>query len=177
MEDNLAAYRNLLLQNKFYCAGPVFTQNVRWQYEKNGHVLVDNTSHSDIVAAIVARVLDHRLCCDPNGNYLEPNSPWGSLSTAKFQLQLGRPIGTVFASDYDTIIENMERLQGKVAVTSDRRNFIIPDTGNKNLRFTRKIFKQRVRTHMPKIRNTYLTYHGSLTPSPLLRCDRSIWES
>ena len=144
MEHDLNAYRNILLQNKFYAAGPIFTKNVRWQYEKNGHVLVDNTTHSDLVAAIVARVLDHRLCCDPNGNYLEPNSPWGSLATAKFQVQLGRPIGTVFASDYNKVIENMERLQQQVAVSNDRRNFIVPDGGNKNLRFTRKIFEQRV---------------------------------
>ena len=89
-------------------------------------------------------MLDHRLCCDPNGNYLEPNSPWGSLATAKFQVQLGRPIGTMFASDYDKVIENMERLQQQVAVSNDRQNFIVPDGGNKNLRFTRKIFEQRV---------------------------------
>lgn len=69
MENDLGAYHNLLLQNKFYVASPVFTKNIWWQYEKNGHVLVNNTTHSDLVATIVACILDHHLCCDPNGNF------------------------------------------------------------------------------------------------------------
>lgn len=147
MTENLTAYRARLLQNKFYAASPLFVQSVRWQYERAGHVLIDNTVHNDVVAAVVGRVIEQRLCCAPNGNYIEPGSPWGTLATAKFQLQLGKPVGTVFANDFEKVIEQMSKIQAQVASTDDRRNFIIPDGGNKNLRFARKVFERRVRVN------------------------------
>jgi hypothetical protein len=147
MPDQLNTHRASLLQSKLYAAGPVFVQNVQWQYENTGHVLVDTSTHSNAVAAVVGRVLEHWLCCGPNGNYLDSDTNFGTLATAKFQLQLGKPIGTVFAADWDKAMETFNRVQSQVAATADHCNFIIPDGTNKNLRFSRKIFEKRVHLH------------------------------
>lgn len=70
---------------------------------------------------VVGCVLEHRLYCAPNSNYLvsDSESKFGNLSTAKFQLQLGRPIGTVFAMDFDKVLENAAKVQVQVASTQD----------------------------------------------------------
>ncbi|KAF8256856.1 hypothetical protein EI94DRAFT_169247 [Lactarius quietus] len=101
------------------------------------------SASSNVVAVVIGRVLEHRLCCGPNGNYLNLDSEFITLATAKFQLQLGRPIGTVFAIDYDKVLENAAKIQAQVASTQDRRNFIIPDGASWNLRFARKVFQKR----------------------------------
>ena len=151
MHNSLAAYRSQLFQSKCYVPSPHFLQSVRWQYEDASHVLVDASTSSNFVAVVVGRVLEHRLYCGPNGNYLvsDSESKFGNLSTAKFQLQLGRPIGTVFAVDFDKVLENSAKVQAQVASTQDRRNFLITDGGIRNLRFARKIFEKRVRIPIP----------------------------
>ena len=146
MQCSLAAHRAQLLQSKNYVPTLHFLQQIRWQYEEAGHVLVDSSSGSNVVAVVVARVLEHYLCCKPNGNYLNSDSMFVTLATAKFQLQLGRPIGTVFAIDYDKVLENVAKIQAQIASTQDQRNFIIVDGPNQNLRFARKIFQKRVRS-------------------------------
>ena len=146
MQRSLAAHRAQLLQSKNYVPTLHFLQQIRWQYEEAGHVLVDSSSGSNVVAVVVARVLEHYLCCEPNGNYLNSDSTFVTLATAKFQLQLGRPIGTVFAINYDKFLENVAKIQAQIASTQDRRNFIIVDRPNRNLRFARKIFQKWVRS-------------------------------
>lgn len=144
MHTSLAAYRYQLLQSKCYVPSPSFVQNTRWQYDDTGHVLVDISTNTNMVAVVIARVLEHNLYCGPNGNY-DKGSKFGSLAVAKYHLQLGRPTGTVFAIDYDKLLENAAKLQSQIASTQDRRNFIIADGVIRNLRFTRRVFEERVR--------------------------------
>ena len=144
MQGSLATYRAQLLQSKNYVPAPHFLQQVQWQYEEAGHVLVDTLSGSNVVAVIIACVLEHYLCCGPNGNYLDLESMFVTLVSAKFQLQLGRPIGTVFAIDYNKVLENIANIQAQIASTQDCHNFIIMDSPNWNLRFARKIFQKCV---------------------------------
>jgi len=113
------------------------------------------------VAVVIGRVLEHRLCCGPNGNYLNLDSEFITLATAKFQLQLGRPIGTVFAIDYDKVLENAAKIQAQVASTQDRRNFIIPDGASRNLRFARKVFQKRDHI-ITELDQVYLDDHTDL---------------
>ena len=145
MPDSFAPYRLDLLQSKSYVPCPLFLQNVRWQYDDVGHVLVDTSSGSNMVAVVVARVLEHQLQCGPAGNYFESDSKLFTLATAKYLLQLGRPIGSVFAADYDKVLENIAKIQAQIASTQDRRNFLVADGGIRNLRFARNIFEKRVR--------------------------------
>lgn len=158
MHNSLAAYRSQLFQSKCYIPSPHFLQSVRWQYEDTGHVLVDTSMSSNFVVVVVGRVLEHRLYCAPNSNYLvsDSESKFGNLSTAKFQLQLGRPIGTVFAMAFDKVLENAAKVQAQLASTQDRRNFLISDGGIWNLRFTCKIFEKCVRIPIPFTRTICL---------------------
>ena len=98
-----------------------------------------------MVAVVIARALEHNLFCGPSGHYFGKTAKFGDLASAKFQLLLGRPTGTVFAIDYDKVLENVAKLQSQIASTQDRRNFIMSDRGIRNLRFARKVFEERVR--------------------------------
>ena len=119
MQCSLATHQAQLLQSKNYIPTLHFLQQIRWQYEEASHILVDSSSGSNIVAVVVACVLEHYLCCKPNGNYLNSDSTFVTLATAKFQLQLGRPIRTVFTIDYDKILKNVAKIQAQIASTQD----------------------------------------------------------
>lgn len=144
MEHNLAQYRAQLLLSRFYGASPEFLQGIGWQPEITGHVLVDERSHwrDTLVIAVVGRVTDQQLNCGPSGNYISPL--YGSLAKAKFQLQLRKPYGTPFETDFDTVLNNLGKLQAEVASTSDWHNLVITDGRDKNLRFARNVFEKRV---------------------------------
>jgi hypothetical protein len=145
MEHNLAQYRAQLLLSRYYGASPNFLQGIGWQPETTGNALVDKWSHwrENLVIAVVGRVLDHQMDCGPSGNYI--NLMYGSLATAKFQLQLRKPFGTPFEADFDTVLNNLAKLQAEVASTPDWRNLVITDEHHdKNLRFARNVFEKRV---------------------------------
>ncbi|KAF8263716.1 hypothetical protein EI94DRAFT_1485913, partial [Lactarius quietus] len=86
-----------------------------WCSDRSGHVLVDSLTSGNAVASIVGRVLDFRLNCGPTGSYLKCGV--GSLATAKFQFQLGRPDNTPFAADFDKVLEVFNQLQSATATT------------------------------------------------------------
>ncbi|KAF8263083.1 hypothetical protein EI94DRAFT_1599115, partial [Lactarius quietus] len=89
-----------------------------WQYDSTSHVLVDVSTGSNVVATIIGRVLEHCLRCRPSGNYINPR--FGTLATAKFQLQLGKPFGTLFANDYNSVLKNVKKIQAQVASMQDQ---------------------------------------------------------
>ena len=144
MHTSLAAYRYQLLQSKCYVPSPSFVQNTWWQYDDTGHVLMDISTNTNMVAVVIAHMLEHNLYCGPNGNY-NKGSKFGSLAVAKYHLQLGRLTGTVFTIDYDKLLENAAKLQSQIASTQDQCNFIIADGVIRNLRFTCRVFKEHVR--------------------------------
>ena len=146
MQGSLATHRAQLLQSKNYVPALHFLQQIWWQYEEASHILVDSSSGSNIVAVVVACVLEHYLFCEPNGNYLNSDSMFVTLATAKFQLQLGRPIRTVFTINYNKVLINIAKIQAQIASTQDWHNFIIVDRPNQNLRFTHRIFQKQVRS-------------------------------
>lgn len=158
MAHNLVQYRAQLLLSRFYGASPVFIQGIGWRPEKTGHVLVDERSHwrSNIVVAVVGRVLDYRLHCGPNGNHVD-NPMYGSLATAKFELQLEKPYGTPFAADYDTVLGNLGKLQAQVASTPGWQNLIVIDERDKKLRFTQNVFEKRVSESLLRDMNQNMT--------------------
>ena len=106
--------------------------------------MVDERSHwrSNVVVAVVGRVLDYRLHCGPNGNHVNPLC--GPLAIAKFELQLAKPYRTPFAADYDTVLDNLGQLQAQIACTPGWQNLIVIDEQNKNLRFAQNVFEKRV---------------------------------
>ncbi|KAF8256482.1 hypothetical protein EI94DRAFT_1645826, partial [Lactarius quietus] len=93
--------------------------------------------------SVVGHVVEQRLDCGPTGNYV--TGEFRSLENAKYQLQLTKPTGTPFAKDYEIALNTSKNMQGQVATTGDRRNFIVADGKNENFRFTKDVFEKRVR--------------------------------
>jgi hypothetical protein len=125
---------------------------VRWANEKSGHVLLEKmekekSTRTKAVVSVVGRVLEDRLNCGPNGNFI--NKVYGSLRKAKYQLRLAKPTETPFGSDFDTVQDNVRILQAQRAATETHKNFIDDD----ELRFSENVFEQRVSSlTFPQIR-------------------------
>lgn len=154
MEHNLAQYRTQLLLSRFYGASPVFLEGIGWRPERRGHVLVDEKCYwrSNVVVAVVGRVLDYRLHCGPNGNHVNPLC--GPLAIAKFELQLAKPYRTPFAADYDTVLDNLGKLSAQIACTPGWQNLIVTvDERDKNLRFAQNVFEKRASESLLKDMN------------------------
>jgi hypothetical protein len=142
MDRDLPCLHAELLRAKAYAANPAFAQGLGWRPENSGNVLVDNDSAENAVTTVVGRVLETRLNCDAHGNYV--SGRYGDLSTAKFHLLLGKPTGTPFADDFEKFIQHFEKIQENIASTQDHQNFIVPDRQAKVLRFTQRVFEERV---------------------------------
>ncbi|KAH9008174.1 hypothetical protein EDB84DRAFT_1250467, partial [Lactarius hengduanensis] len=120
-----------LVQSKLYVRSPALLPSVRWEQGKAGNVLSDKTDKTDAVMSIVGRTLGNRMNCDPHGNF---TWKYGSLETAKFQLQLRKPAGTPFEKDFEKVFKMFTKIQGQAAATQDRRYFLVIKAGNRNLR-------------------------------------------
>jgi hypothetical protein len=55
------------------------------------------------------------------------------------------PFESVFAEDFDKVIQNLEGLQARISETTDGHNMIVSDKNIELVRFTWNIFEQRVR--------------------------------
>jgi hypothetical protein len=144
MEQDLLHLRDDLLHAWVYAANPVFTQGLGWCPENSGNILIDNDSTENAVSTVVGCVVRTCLNCDTHGNFVSCN--YGDLSTTKFQLLLGKPMGTTFADDFDKFIAQLEKIQGGIASTQIHENFIVVERHDKVLHFTQCVFKKRVST-------------------------------
>ncbi|KAI9428385.1 hypothetical protein H4582DRAFT_1782341, partial [Lactarius indigo] len=86
------------------------------------------------VVAAVGRVLPTQLDCGPEGNYTIQDTGFGSLKASKFQLQIGKPVGTCFEDDYDAIVNALLKLQDRTAFTPRRRNLLVKDGSEMNVK-------------------------------------------
>ncbi|KAI9435942.1 hypothetical protein H4582DRAFT_1854634 [Lactarius indigo] len=141
MEHDLAAYQAALALSKLYVANAEVIENVCWRQGRTGDVLKVKKSNVDVVMSIVGYVPDNRLNCGPQGNY--NNRKYGSLKTAKFQIQLAKPFGTPFEEDFDEAIKIIGDMQQQTASTKDHRHFITSEGKYVNLRFAQNVFKRR----------------------------------
>ncbi|KAH7916958.1 hypothetical protein BV22DRAFT_966752, partial [Leucogyrophana mollusca] len=98
---------------KNYVAAAIVMANTTWKKTGTGNVLITKADQTDFIGITVGRVLEFKLNCQPNGNYL--NLDYGSLEDAKFQFHLGRPLEAAFADDFDRAVEHLEKLQDKAA--------------------------------------------------------------
>ena len=142
MEHNLCEHRSGLLLSDLYSATPGFLPAVGWQADTFGKILVEKRSGAVAVAAAVRRVLPTRLDCGPSSNFTGQGR--GSLKTAKFQLQLGKPVGTCYADDFDKTINALTKIQDRSAFTPCRVNLLLGQGSDASVRFARSVFEKRV---------------------------------
>ncbi|EDQ99123.1 uncharacterized protein LACBIDRAFT_335350 [Laccaria bicolor S238N-H82] len=129
-------HRNSLLKNPLYGANPVFASSVGWSEQDNGNKLViakpsDDNSIRDAYFVVVSVVSENKLAVSPIGNY---NPKYNELATSKFQLTLKQPMDDDFAKDWPLAMQALESIQGIIASSSDRRYFLIKDSGTTALR-------------------------------------------
>ncbi|KAH9014415.1 hypothetical protein EDB85DRAFT_1899227 [Lactarius pseudohatsudake] len=143
MEHDLVYRRSQFLQSELYSPTSAFLSAVSWRSDRYGNVLVDRQTRGNAVASVVGRVLPGHLDCGPRGNF--SNLGFGSLQTSKFQLHIGKPSGTVFATDFDKALANITTIQQLKASTGKSVNFIVMDGQETNLRFARNVYEKRPR--------------------------------
>ena len=141
MEHNLQRYREQLLCENCYAAAHSFRHSFSWLSQRTGDVLIEEKTKQNAIISLVARVLDNRLDCTAVGNL--GNRPVDKLPSVKFQLLLGKPTDTVFADDFDTVLENLEQISNDAAPGKKKENLIVTERGVNVIRFTRPVFEPR----------------------------------
>jgi len=143
MEHDLPLYRSNIMLSPSFGASPPFLSHLGWRPERTGDVLVNKSTNKNAVVCVIGRILERRLDCGPTGNFVKGR--FGGLETAKFHCLLEKPVGTPFADDFDKSISNLDKVQGIIASSANKTNFIVVDGQHKNLRFTKQIFEKRER--------------------------------
>lgn len=141
MVFNAPAHRNNLQTLQNYVATAVFITHLGWKQDGSGHTLVDKSDREEKVCIVVAKVLDYRMNCSPIGSYRKEYPP---LAKAKFQFSVGKPEEGALAKDFDEAIKTLSKAQGTIATTQDRRNMLVTEGSDNNIRFTAPIFQKRV---------------------------------
>lgn len=157
MDHDLHPRRTRLLKSNSYVASTGCKNSIAWYTEKSGNVLIEVDTKRNAVLAIVGKVLEKWLDCDGHGNFRKRVFQTGleTLKKAKYQVLLGRPDDTPFTEDFDIAVETLSSLQGNIAVSPDRENFIIKERRERSLRFTRGIFEPRSQTGDSKYPSSY----------------------
>lgn len=148
MEHNLVQYREQLLREDCYAAAHNFRHFFSWLSQRTGDILIEDKSKQNAVISVVACVLDNRFDCTAVGNL--GNRPPDKLPSVKFQLLLGKPTDTVFADDFDKVLDNLNQISNDAAPGEKKENLIVEERGVDVLRFTRPVFEQR----RPPVRGT-----------------------
>ena len=141
MEHNLVQYREQLLREDCYAAAHNFRHSFSWLSQRTGDILIEDKSKQNAVISVVARVLDNRFDCTAAGNL--GNRPLDKLPSVKFQLLLGKPTDTVFADDFNKVLDNLNQISNNAAPGEKKENLIVTECGVDVLRFTCPVFEQQ----------------------------------
>ena len=101
-----------------------------------GHIAVDNSTASPMVAVVVGKINDARLNCGPGGNF---TPKFGNFEKAKFTFILSRPHEPAYSEDWERMF----------ASTNSKRDLV--DTSTRSLRFGAPIFTKRVLVFLSQI--------------------------
>ena len=91
---------------------------------------------------MVSCVDPQKLNCGPGGNHVGVDT--SPLAKARFHFQLCQPFESPFVQDFDTVIQVLEGIQGKIAHPGNRQNMIMSGMNSKLIRFMCNVFEQHV---------------------------------
>ncbi|KAH9165937.1 hypothetical protein EDB89DRAFT_2246449 [Lactarius sanguifluus] len=140
MSHNLKECYAHLNSSTLYAANSNFLNDVDWQNHAAGHVLASTVTRVHTVGSLVGRVLDYRFACGPLGTF---RAEYGKLQKAKYQLYLAKPTHTLFADDFDKVVDTFKTAQKNKASTGNCRHLIYADGQNKNICFAENVFEKR----------------------------------
>jgi hypothetical protein len=133
--------QNLALET--YTPSTCYLSALGWKRVNTGSNLVTKATGADLVSIVVGCVREYRFNCGPTGSF---NAKFGTgLEKAKYEFVIGRPDNTVFATDYDTAVQNLTKASQTVCSTQDQRYFILQEVAKEqDLRFVANVFTSRV---------------------------------
>lgn len=93
-----------------------------------GHIAVDNSTASPMVAVVVGKINDARLNCGPGGNF---TPKFGNFEKAKFTFILSRPHEPAYSEDWERMLTTLDKVQNSIASTNSKRDLV--DTSTRSL--------------------------------------------
>jgi hypothetical protein len=137
------AHRDKLRRLQTYVAAATFIANSSWTPEKTGHMLINKNNQEEQIGIGVAKVMNHKLFCGPEGNCNAEFKEKAPLQKAKYTFTVCRPDEPAFHDDYDKMFSNLERVEASISYGKDRRNML--DSTTKTIRFSTPVFEKRVK--------------------------------
>ncbi|KIJ11074.1 hypothetical protein PAXINDRAFT_157428 [Paxillus involutus ATCC 200175] len=158
MSFDSTEYRKILTKQPNYSASPTITENLEWRPHGSGHTIFDKGEDEEPFTAItVGKVLDYKLNANPSGTYL--GKDFGSLSKAKYQFYLTRPLDPAFKDDFLRTYAMLEKLQTLVAKGPNKKDMLYTAVGGRLIRFARSVFEERKKavrdSPKPKTKTVY----------------------
>lgn len=129
-----------------YGASVRFNDLWKWKERDATHGDILNVKDTDEPAYIiaVATVSADKLYVKSHGNYTQ--SFQMKLGSAKMQLTLKRPENSLYTSDFDSLLGNLEKVQDAVKSGSYPEQYLIikDEKGNKSIRLSYPLFEPKV---------------------------------
>ncbi|KAJ7056467.1 hypothetical protein C8F01DRAFT_1257732 [Mycena amicta] len=128
-----------------YLASPKVLGPPQWKRKDTGHTLTckDHRGTVEIaVLSVIGKVSEAGYYVDGLGNWRDTfREP---MEKAKYQLQLERPEGAVFAPDWDTAVAHITKLQDRIRTTEQPRNLVVTSNPTEAyLRFIKHAFEAK----------------------------------
>jgi hypothetical protein len=177
MAFNSVTYANGLLTLPTSVAHPSFSHAAAWTKEGSGHSLVTRNSRDDLVGVLVGKISDHRLFCNPMGNY-RPDSRFSTdFSNTKFQFTVGIPEEQVLVPVFRNAVANLLKIQKAISTTNDNKYLLEDDGDLTSVRFSMKMFEKRVSNHAKNLSYRKKLYHLSFVLKPINVLDHRVFLS
>ena len=142
MPIDCPTHRDKLQKLQTYVATASFIANSSWAPEKTGHVLINKANQEEQIGIGVAKVMNHKLFCGPEGNCNVQFKDKSPLQKAKYTFTVCRPDEPAFHDDYDKLFSNLDRVQVSISYGKDHRNML--DGVTKTIQFSAPVFEKRV---------------------------------
>lgn len=139
MPHNSSIHRDSMQRLHVYVASALFPKTIGWTQAQMGHIAIDKSTGSPLVAIVVGKVNEYRINCEPLGNY---NAKFNNFEKAKFTFSLDCPNEPGYAEDWEKTIATLEKFQTLISFTKERKNLIEPAT--RSIKFGAPIFEKRV---------------------------------
>jgi hypothetical protein len=144
MAFDAVAYRNQLQLEDACITKPSFFHSVGWSKEGSGHVLVTKSTGETVVPIMIGKVSEHRLQCDPTGNFRIESNFSNDFSKTKFSFSAGILDEPALKPTFLNAVSTLNKLQKSLSTTNDNRNLIDDEGDMSSIRFSAKMFEKRV---------------------------------
>ncbi|KAJ7057910.1 hypothetical protein C8F01DRAFT_1307076 [Mycena amicta] len=137
--------RRKYLTSPQYLASPKVLGPPQWKPKNTGHTLASKDPGGILeitVLSVIGKVSDAGYYVDGLGSWRDTFKE--PMEKAKYQMQLERPEGTVFADDWDVAVAHITKLQDRIRTTDMPKNLVVKSNPTEAyLRFTKHAFETK----------------------------------